>query len=57
MPKLCEKEVTKRGIAKKPLQSAQILAALTGKPLRWQLGFSVQSLAGGDGFFKQVANP
>jgi formamidopyrimidine-DNA glycosylase len=45
MPELPEVEVTRRGIAK-PLQGAQVLAARMGKPLRWPLGCSVQSLAG-----------
>lgn len=45
MPELPEVEVTRRGIAK-PLQGARILQLRLGKPLRWPLGCTAQSLVG-----------
>ena len=45
MPELPEVEVTRRGIAG-PLRAALVLGARLGKPLRWPLGCSVDSLAG-----------
>ena len=45
MPELPEVEVTRRGIAG-PLHGAQVLAVRVGKPLRWPLGCSPESLRG-----------
>jgi formamidopyrimidine-DNA glycosylase len=44
MPELPEVEVTRRGIA--ALLGARVLAARLGKPLRWPLGCSADSLGG-----------
>ena len=45
MPELPEVEVTRLGIAR-PLHGAQVSAARLGKPLRWPLGCSTDSLRG-----------
>ena len=45
MPELPEVEVTRRSFAER-IASAQILALQMGKPLRWPLGVSPQSLVG-----------
>ncbi len=45
MPELPEVEVTRRGIAG-PLRGAQVLAARLGKPLRWPLHCTPESLCG-----------
>ena len=45
MPELPEVEVTRRGIDM-PLRGARVLALYLGKPLRWPLGASPQSLVG-----------
>ena len=44
MPELPEVEVTRRSIAR--LRGARVLAARCGKPLRWPLGCTPQSLVG-----------
>ncbi|MDE2081606.1 MAG: bifunctional DNA-formamidopyrimidine glycosylase/DNA-(apurinic or apyrimidinic site) lyase [Burkholderiales bacterium] len=45
MPELPEVEVTRRGLAG-PLLGARVRSARLGRPLRWPLGCSVDSLAG-----------
>ena len=45
MPELPEVEVTRRGLAG-PLRAALVTGARLGKPLRWPLGCTPQSLAG-----------
>jgi formamidopyrimidine-DNA glycosylase len=45
MPELPEVEVTRRGIAE-PLRGALVQAVRIGKPLRWPLGCTTQSLVG-----------
>ncbi|MBC7940623.1 MAG: bifunctional DNA-formamidopyrimidine glycosylase/DNA-(apurinic or apyrimidinic site) lyase [Chitinophagaceae bacterium] len=45
MPELPEVEVTRQGIDG-PLRGARVLAVRTGKPLRWPLGCTPESLSG-----------
>jgi formamidopyrimidine-DNA glycosylase len=45
MPEMPEVEVTRRGIDE-PLRGARVISARLGKPLRWPLGCTVESLVG-----------